>query len=154
MSRVLRLSWFAVALVVVAALAVAATGERGDGSNEDRVYRLASSLACPVCQGQSVAESDVPVAREIRAEIRRRVDAGETDDQIRGFLVDIYGEDVDYTPSAEGVTALVWVLPPLVAIASVAGLVLVFRSWRVQRGPTLDEADRELVERARGGQEG
>lgn len=149
MSARVKLSWLAVASVAVVVLLVAALGERGAATPEDRVHRITESLACPVCQGQSIAESDVPVAREIRAEIRRRVDAGQTDDEIRAFLVGIYGEDIDYAPSADGITGLVWILPPLVAAAAIGGLIVVFRRWR-DTGPSLvDDADRELVRQAR-----
>ena len=144
-----RLAWAGALLVAVVALVVAATGSRGVVTNEDRVNALASSLACPVCQGQSIGESDVPVAREIRAEIRRRVDAGETDEQIRGFLVEIYGEDIDYAPSTDGVTGLVWILPPIAAVAAIAGLVVVFRRWRVAADRPVADADVALVEQAR-----
>ncbi|MCU0275054.1 MAG: cytochrome c-type biogenesis protein CcmH, partial [Acidimicrobiales bacterium] len=58
-----RLAWAGALLVAAVALVVAATGSRGVVTNEDRVNALASSLACPVCQGQSIGESDVPVAR-------------------------------------------------------------------------------------------
>jgi cytochrome c-type biogenesis protein CcmH/NrfF len=77
------------------------------------------------------------------------VDAGETDQQIRAFLVEIYGEDIDYAPSAEGVTGLVWILPPLVAVAAIAGLVVVFRRWRLPEDQSVGDADVALVDRAR-----
>jgi len=144
-----RLVWVGALVVAAVSLVVAATGDRGALTNEDRVQDIAASLACPVCQGQSIGESDVPVAREIRAEIRRRVDTGETDDEIRAFLVDIYGEDIDYAPSTQGVTGLVWILPPLVAAAAVAGLALVFRRWRIEADRPVADADVSLVEQAR-----
>ena len=67
-------SWLAVAALGLSMLVFAAVDEGPPLSNADRAYSLAQDFACPVCQGQSVAESDVVVARNIRREIRVWVD--------------------------------------------------------------------------------
>jgi cytochrome c-type biogenesis protein CcmH len=125
--------WLALALVVVAALVVAETAERPALTNADRVQRLAEDFACPVCAGQSVAESDVPVARTIRAELARMVDAGATDDEVRTSLVARFGEDIDYTPRGSGIAGLVWVLPVVVGVVAVAALAVAVGRWQGDR---------------------
>jgi cytochrome c-type biogenesis protein CcmH len=141
--------------IVLGALAVGllvlATIDRDDGpqSNSDRVYEIAGQFACPECQGQSIAESDIPISREIRLEIGRRLDQGQTEDQIRDYLVAQYGENIDYTPRATGVTGLVWIIPVVVVVLALAGLVAVFRRWRREERFEATDADRELVARAR-----
>jgi len=72
-------SWLAVAALGLSMLVFAAVDEGPPLSNADRAYSLAQDFACPVCQGQSVAESDVVVARNIRREIRVWVDEGRSD---------------------------------------------------------------------------
>ncbi len=119
-------AWAAAAIVGVTALAVAAFAEAPPRTNADRAHALAERLACPVCQGQSVAESDVVVARNIRREIRIWVDEGRSDDYIRAQLTAIYGDDIDYTPSASGISSVVWILPVVVGVTAVAGLTSVF----------------------------
>jgi cytochrome c-type biogenesis protein CcmH len=143
--------WVVLGALTAGLLAIAVV-DRGDGSqsNADRVYEIAGQFACPVCQGQSIAESDVPIAKEIRLEIGKRLDQGQTESQIRGYLVAQYGENIDYTPRASGVAGLVWVIPVVVSVVALAGLVAVFRRWRREERFEATDADRELVARARG----
>ena len=119
-----RTAWFLVAAMVLGALLVAETAERPALTNADRVHDLAGDFACPVCQGQSVAESDAPVARTIRATIRSMVDEGATDGEVRELLVSSFGEDIDYAPRGDGLTSLVWILPVLVLAMAGSGLAM------------------------------
>jgi cytochrome c-type biogenesis protein CcmH len=144
-----RLAWVGAAGVATAALLFGGIDDPPPETDADRVYDLARDFACPVCQGQSVAESDVPVARTIRREIGIWVAEGRTDEFIRDQLVGFYGEDIDYNPAASGVTSLVWILPVVGAAAAAAGLVIVFRGWREQARLEAVEADIEIVEAAR-----
>jgi cytochrome c-type biogenesis protein CcmH/NrfF len=129
-----RAVWALLLVVAVGTLVVAEVAERPLLTNADRAHHLAQEFACPVCAGQSVAESDVPIARTIRVSIASMVDGGATDDDIRTMLVARFGEDIDYTPSGSGLTGLVWVLPVLVAAAALAGVVLAMRRWQGNRG--------------------
>lgn len=145
MSRRLA-SWAALALVVVVALAVGA----GDGSpptDAERVQRISADFRCPTCRSQSVADSDAPAARFIKEDIKRRVEAGETDQQIRDYLLTRYQDDILLDPPKRGVSALVWLLPPLAVAAAVGGLAVAFRRWR-PRGRRVSAEDRALVEQA------
>ncbi len=148
MSRNL-LAWTAAFVVGASALLFAAVDGGEPATNADRAYSLAKDFACPVCQGQSVAESDVPVARNIRREIRVWVDEGRTDGYVRDQLVSFYNEDIDYTPSASGITSLVWILPVVGAAGAGAGLVVVFRRWRLEGEQEASDADVALVAAAR-----
>lgn len=143
------LSWFALAVVSLSMLVFAAVDEGEPATNADKAYALATDFACPVCQGQSVAESDVPVARTIRREIRIWVDEGRSDDFIRDQLVANFGEDIDYTPSASGITSLVWILPVVGVAVAVGGLVVVFRRWRDEPELTASADDEAIVAAAR-----
>jgi cytochrome c-type biogenesis protein CcmH len=135
------------AALVVVALAVGGSG--GEASTDaDRVFALSRAIACPQCDGQPVAESQSPVAQEIRADIARRVDAGETDEQIRGYYADTYGQRVLLRPTSEGVAGLVWVLPVASAVAGIAVLAVVSRRWSRRPLPAASETDAELVARA------
>ena len=143
------MSWIAVVVVALSALVVAAVDEGAPKTNSDRAYALAKDFACPVCQGQSVAESDVPIARTIRRNIRVWVDEGRNEDLIRDELVSNYGEDIDYSPSTDGITSIVWVLPIVGAVAAIAGLTLVFRRWKAEAISEATAADEALVDAAR-----
>ena len=147
--RVRSTAWVVVVALAVAVLSVAAFDRHsGPSNNAEREFSLGAQFACPVCGGQSIAESDVPIAREIRKEIRSRLDQGQTDDQIRQYLVGLYGEHIDLKPKTSGVTGLVWFLPVFVFVLALAGLAAVFRRWRHEAPSAATDADRELVAHA------
>ena len=146
MSR--RLSWGVLALVLVSALAYGARDDSGPVTEDQRVERITSVVRCPTCQGLSVAQSDAPAARSIEDEVRRRVQAGESDRQIKDYLVSRHGQDIILQPEAEGVGLLVWALPLLGGAAAIAGLVVVLRGRRVRPGRKVSAADQALVEEA------
>jgi cytochrome c-type biogenesis protein CcmH len=142
--------WVVIVALCVALLSVAVIDKNtSPDDNADREFGLAAQFACPVCGGQSIAESDVPIAREIRKEIRIRLDQGQTDDQIRQYLVGLYGENIDLKPKASGVTGLVWAIPVFVFVLALAGLVAVFRRWRNEATVLATDDDRAMVAAAR-----
>ena len=143
------LPWLALGLVLGASLAVGAGGDGGPPSAAARTTHLASDVRCPTCEGLSAAESESPASLAIRQEIRRRVDAGSSDDEIRGYLVSRYGRDIVLTPAGSGVAALVWALPVAAGVLAAGGLVLAFRRRRGQPHQVPTEEDRRLVDRAR-----
>lgn len=138
-------------LVPVLGLALAIGADGGDGppSATARAGRIAADVRCPTCEGLSAAESESPASLAIRQEIRRRVDAGESDDDVRAFLVSRYGKDIILTPEGSGVAALVWALPVAAVVAAAGGLVLTFRRRRLGSHPAPSDEDRRLVEEAR-----
>jgi cytochrome c-type biogenesis protein CcmH len=142
-------SWLLVLVVAVTALAFGTFDGGGPRTNSDRTFGIARTVACPLCDGQSVAESDVAIAREIRADIARRVDAGESDDSIRQVYADRYGADTLLTPSGAGLAGLVWIIPVVGVVVAAAVLVVAMSRPRSKATPQATEADRALVERVR-----
>ena len=84
--------------------------------------RVASEVRCPTCRQLSAAESDAPAAEAVRVAIAARVEQGDSDAEIRAFLVDSYGKDILLTPGRSGVAALVWALPVAAFVCTLAGL--------------------------------
>ncbi len=123
-------SWIAAVVIAAGAFVYGALDEGPPRTNADRVRALAEDFACPVCAGQSVAESDVPVAREIRRQVAVWVDEGRSDAYIRDQLVAAYDVDIDYNPSGSGITSLVWILPVLAGGGIAAVVVGMLRSDR------------------------
>lgn len=140
-----------VPVVGVALYVGAGGGDDGPPTAARRTERLSEQVRCPTCEGLSAAESDAASSVAIREEIRRRVDAGQTDAEIRSFLVGRYGGDILLTPSGSGVAALVWVLPVMAGILGAGGLVLALRRRRAEAPRTASADDRRLVEQALGG---
>lgn len=143
-----RVGWLVLGAVMVGAVAVAAV-QSGDVTAQDRARDLAAEIQCPECDGVSVAQSLAPTARAIRADLRRRVEAGQSDDQIREAYADRYGESILLDPAGGGLGVLVWGLPVALLIAGAGALVLAMRRWR--REPLLHAtaADAALVDKAR-----
>jgi cytochrome c-type biogenesis protein CcmH len=148
MSR--RLVWAVMGLVLVVALGLGSRGPSGPPTEDQRVHRMATVIRCPTCQGLSAAQSDAPSSEAIRDEIRRRVRDGETDDQIRDYLVSRYGSGILLEPPATGLGILVWALPLLGGVLAVGGLGHVLRRNRVRPGRRVSAADQALVDQALG----
>ena len=151
--RKVILSWLLVGVAVATMLVFGVVDGRDDRTNVERAHDIGATIACPQCVGQSVVESDVAIAREIRAEIGRLVVAGHSDDDIRARFAEQYGDWVILTPSRSGVSGLVWVIPVVGLVVGVGLLGMTLSRWR--RASASDEAvsdeDRALVESARAG---
>ncbi len=143
-----RWPWLLLVALLVGGLVVAAVGDSGPQSSAERARGLAEGIKCPTCQGQSIADSNATAARSIRTEIARRIEAGQTDDEIRDYVVGRYPDSL-LTPPKTGVAGLVWFLPVALFVGALGGLVAVFRSWRTPPDHEVSAADRDLVEEAR-----
>lgn len=115
---------------------------------DTREARLAMQLRCVVCQNQTVAESNAPLAADMRREIRAQLESGRSDQQVVDFFEHRYGAFVHYSPPVKPSTWLLWSAPFLLLAA---GLVLLFsvlrrRSHTPQAAP-LSEEQRARVRR-------
>jgi len=141
-------AWIALAVVVVVALAVVLWPDASP-SPAARAHDLETQLKCPECQGLSVADSQAPTSRAIRADVKRRIAAGQSDAEIRQAYIDKYGESILLAPQDSGVSLIVWILPIVVIALAVTGLVFGLRRNRGDAHLHASEADTRLVERAR-----
>lgn len=80
---------------------------------EARALALMENLRCIQCQGQSIHDSDAPIAEAMRHEVRSRVAAGQSDEQINGWLIERYGDWVSFAPPASGLGLMLWLAPLL-----------------------------------------
>ncbi|HZM30975.1 MAG TPA: cytochrome c-type biogenesis protein CcmH [Acidimicrobiales bacterium] len=143
------LGWIGLAVVLAVALVVGIGSDPPPRTDADRARALAETIACPQCDGQSVADSDSPAALGVRSVIDERIAEGASDAEIRDELAGAYGERVLLTPGSSGVSSLVWTLPVVALVTAVAGLAFTFRRWRRGGGARATDADRELVAHAR-----
>jgi len=141
-------SWLVIVALVVVSLVRNAVDEGPPRTAEERVRAIASSLKCPTCRSQSVADSDSAAARSIRTEIARRVTEGQSPDEIRTAIAATYGDDVQLTPSGSGFEGLVWFLPVLGLVLALAAVAATFARWRRAPRAHATDADRELVDQA------
>src|SRR5215204_1906033 len=111
---------FALLLLLLAAPALAdsnlppaywANRQLPDAKREARAQALMEELRCLVCQGQSIADSDAELAGDMRDLVRRRIDAGESPEQVRSWLIQRYGSWVSYRPTSETAAWPLWLAP-------------------------------------------
>lgn len=143
--------WLAMAAATAALLLVGTSGSTGPLTQQERIDAITRRLACPTCDGESVFVSQASAAEAIRNEVARQVGAGVLgDDEIVAYVEERFGGQVLLVPRADGLDALVWILPVVAGVSSVAALAVVFRRWRGHGGLTASEDDEALVADLRG----
>lgn len=143
------LPWLVLGSLVIGVLVWAAWPASGPLTVREQSLELAAELRCPDCEGLSVADSATTSGRAIRADLRRRIAAGETDAAIRQVYVDRYGDSILLKPEGGGLGVLVWGLPIAVLVLGAGALAFAFARWR--RAPQLHatDADEALVRSTR-----
>ncbi|MFC0283068.1 cytochrome c-type biogenesis protein [Camelimonas abortus] len=147
----LRRVAFAVALAGAAgcapgALALQPDEVLPDPALEKRAREISLGLRCLVCQNQSIDDSDADVARDLRRLVRERLKAGDTDDQVRAYVVSRYGDYVLLKPPFDRRTLLLWGAPLLVLL--LGGVALAARARRAAPAApeTLDDGERRALD--------
>jgi len=94
---------------------------------EARYNELTLELRCLVCQNQNLADSDAPLAQDLRKEIYDMMQAGQSNEEIKTFLVDRYGDFVLYRPPVKGNTLALWLAPAVLLLGGGLVIVLIVR---------------------------
>lgn len=119
-----------VALPLAFAYLASAAAQTGDAALDARLKHLETQLRCLVCQNQTLAESNAPLAEDLRREVRELASSGRSDDEIRAFLVARYGDFVLYQPPVRPATWLLWFGPFLLLAGGGAAWFLIVRRRR------------------------
>ena len=137
---------FSLVLVAGQALAVIETYEFSNPELELRYRQLSTELRCPKCQNQNIADSNAPIAQDLRKLLYQQLEQGASDDEILDYMVARYGEFVRYRPRFSGATAILWLAPALLLLI---GLVVAFLTLRSRRGGTASAASQLSVDEQR-----
>ena len=97
---------------------------------EQRARDISAGLRCLVCQNQSIDDSDADLAKDLRVLVRERLVAGDSDEQVRQYLVDRYGEYVLLNPRVNSHTILLWIAAPTLLLVGLGTLVVLGRRRR------------------------
>ena len=97
---------------------------------DQRVHNVASQLKCPVCQGESVADSPSGIAQQMRGVIRRQLQAGKSEQEVIQYFVSNYGEQIVWSPPWQGFSLLAWLVPVGLLIGGMFLLFVTLRNWR------------------------
>ncbi len=109
--------------------APAQSAAKGDSSLEARTTAVASTLRCPVCQGESIQDSPSELAQQMRSVVRDRLRAGQTPDQVRSYFVSRYGEWILLEPKMTGLNIALYVLPVVLVVGGLILIVILVRRW-------------------------
>lgn len=132
--RKIILAFTAFWLLIPPAFAVLPDEILSDPALEARARSLSKTLRCMVCQNESIDDSNAPLAKDLRILVRERIQAGDSDAQVRDFLVARYGEFVLLSPTFRMQTLWLWGIPALVLLGGGA-LLLFSRSPNVKAKP-------------------
>ncbi|MEH6655584.1 MAG: cytochrome c-type biogenesis protein CcmH [Loktanella salsilacus] len=117
-----------------------------DPALESRAREISAGLRCPVCQNESIDESNAPISHELRVLLRERLVAGDTDEQVVDFLVARFGEFILLNPDRQGANLILWAAAPaMLLIALLVGWLTIRR--RVPAEQQLTEAEQAELER-------
>lgn len=124
-----------------------ATPLAADPVLEQRLISISEEMRCLVCQNESLAGSRSDLANDLRREIRTLIQEGKSDDQIRTFMVERYGDFVLYRPPVKPITWLLWIGPFVILLIGIVGLLNYLRR-RNQSIPstTLSEKDNAKID--------
>jgi cytochrome c-type biogenesis protein CcmH len=129
-----------------AAWAGEATPAAADPALEERVIAVASELRCLVCQNQTLADSNAPLAVDLRDRIREQMQQGASERDIVDYMVTRYGDFVRYRPPFKAATVLLWAGPALLMLAGFAALYYRLRRRRSEAQPGLSDEQRSRAQ--------
>lgn len=148
MKRWLIAALLGLGIVGVAQAAIDTYQFANDGERE-RFHQLTKELRCPKCQNQDIADSNAPIAADLRKEIFRMLGEGKDNQQIIDFMVDRYGDFVRYNPALTGKTALLWFGPAGLLLGGMVIIAVIVRRRRAQRSDspnTLSAEERQRLD--------
>jgi cytochrome c-type biogenesis protein CcmH len=100
-----------------------------DASQEKMAQHLGQILRCPVCQGMPIGESPTPMAQSMMHVVREKIAANQSEEDIKRYFMDRYGQWIILDPAMNNVTLFLWLLPPLVLVSS---SFLCYWTWRLK----------------------
>lgn len=136
-------------LILVASPAFAVNPDEmlADPVLEARARAISLDLRCPVCQGETIDDSNAPISRDLRLAVRERLVAGDSDAQVMDYVVARYGEYVLFNPRASGSSLLLWLAGPAMLLGG--GLLAYATTRRRAKAPEaegLTDADRARLD--------
>ena len=97
---------------------------------DQRVQDVASQLKCPVCQGESVADSQATIAQQMRQVIRAQLQSGKSEQDVVQYFVHSYGDQIIWLPPWQGFSLLAWLVPMAFLLGGAVLVFIVLREWR------------------------
>jgi cytochrome c-type biogenesis protein CcmH len=97
---------------------------------DQRVQNIASQLKCPVCQSESVADSQATIAQQMRQVIRQQLQSGKSEQDVVQYFIRSYGDQIVWLPPWQGFSLLIWLVPIVFLLSGIVLVFIVLREWR------------------------
>ena len=108
--------WLSILLSSFLLLTISSCVSEDDLTADQRVYQLSQQLMCPVCDAQTLDQSQAQLSEDMKAVIRRKIEEGDSNAEIRAYFVERYGEVVLASPDAGGFNLIAWVVPVVIFV--------------------------------------
>lgn len=138
-----RLS-LALILALVALLGSVAPSLAAEQVYDPRTIELGKKIACPICEGQSIAASQSGLAHEMMNTIEAKVQAGQSDEEILNYFSSRFGDDILLEPPREGFTLTLWWIPVVVLAVGALVVVLYLRDSTIRTSREVSDDEREM----------
>ena len=134
-------SMYLVSVSLITAILATSCVREDDLTPDQRVYQLSQQLMCPVCDGQTLDQSQAQLSEDMKAAIRRKIEEGDSNQQIRDYFVERYGEIVLASPDAGGFNLIAWVMPVVIFLGGSLLVGNAFLNMRRRRRSNDGETD-------------
>lgn len=131
-------------LAVSVSYAVIETYQFSSTELELRYKSLSAELRCPKCQNQNIADSDAPIAQDLRKLLYKQLEGGANDEEILEYMVSRYGEFVRYKPRYSGATLILWLMPCILLLGALIILLVVFKGNKRKQQSISSEEQEQL----------
>jgi cytochrome c-type biogenesis protein CcmH len=132
-----RLKLFVGAMALVVPALASTLRAQADSLLDARTAAVASTLRCPVCQGESIQDSPSELAQQMRSVVRDRLRSGESPEQVKAYFVSRYGEWILLEPKMSGLNVLLYAVPVILVIGGLALVVILVRRWTTPADSTV-----------------
>ena len=150
MIKHLRIAFLALVVALgapIAAHAVQPDEMLADPKLEHRARDISGGVRCMVCQNENIDDSNAPLARDLRLLVRERLKKGDSDDQVRDYLVARYGDFVLLKPPLKPDTLVLWITPALVLLGAAAFTIARMRGQKASPTAALTQEERAELDR-------
>ena len=131
-------------LAVSASYAVIETYQFSNTELEQRYKVLSAQLRCPKCQNQNIADSNAPIAQDLRKLLYKQLEGGSSDEEVLEYMVLRYGEFVRYKPRYSGPTMILWLMPGILLLGALVILLVVLKGNRRKQQSISSEEQEQL----------
>lgn len=125
-------------LALVALIAVLPITDSKADNIDEQVGEISYLLMCPVCQGQTVEESNSQLAKDMRAIIRTKLEEGHSKEEIIAYFVDRYGEAILGAPPAKGTNLILWLFPAFAFVVGIFGVGLFLHRSKIKTSENVE----------------